>query len=90
MRREAMQASGNKGERAARQLAREFGLPEDSVIANYKAELERMRDRAAVSQFIELLAVKHVKLDLLSRPRSTPIVGQVDARDAGPLGGAAA
>lgn len=90
MQREAIQAGGNKGERAARQLAREFGLPEDGVIANYKAELERMRDRAAVNQFIELLAVKHVKLDLLSRPRSTPTVVQVDARDAGPLGGSAA
>lgn len=90
MRREAMQADGNRGERAASQLARELGLPEGGVIAAYKAELERMRDRAAVNQFIELLAVKHVKLHLLSRPRSTPIVVHVDARAAGPLGGSAA
>jgi len=75
MRREAMQAGGSKGEWAAKQLARELGLPEDRVVAEYRAELERMRDRAAVNQFIELLAVKHVKTDLVSRIRTTSTAG---------------
>jgi hypothetical protein len=54
---------------AARHLAQEMRVPEDRVLEAYALELERLQQVARVTQFLSLLAVKHVKARLSSEVR---------------------
>jgi hypothetical protein len=71
---QALKGSKESGVAAARQLAREIGINEDSVVIAYEAEVMRLSGSAAVKPFLELLALKHVKASLTAR-RATPADG---------------
>jgi hypothetical protein len=51
----------------ARHLAQEFDVPEDTVIEVYEREFERLSASARITQFLDLITVKHVKDTLRSR-----------------------
>jgi hypothetical protein len=67
---EAVTEQRQLGITAASHLARELGVSQETVIAEYEAEVARIGVSAAVQQFLHLLAVKHVKAALLTRRRS--------------------
>jgi hypothetical protein len=52
------------GLEAARQLAREFTLSEANVVSAFLGEVERMSGAGGCTQFIDLLALKHVRREL--------------------------
>jgi hypothetical protein len=57
--------------RTARHLAREIAVPEARVIEAFERELERLDNRARVKQFLTVLALKRVKIELRTRERQS-------------------
>jgi hypothetical protein len=65
---------------AVLKLAHEIGVSEETVMVAYETEVARMGSAAAVTQFLDLLAAKHLKAAMLARQRAgdTPRSGPTD------------
>jgi hypothetical protein len=51
-------------QRIVKQLAEEMQVAEERVVAAYEVELQQLKESARVSQFLSVIAAKHVKTRL--------------------------
>jgi hypothetical protein len=51
-------------QRIVKQLAEEMQVAEERVVAAYEVELRQLKESARVSQFLAVIAAKHVKTRL--------------------------
>jgi hypothetical protein len=57
-------------QRIVKQLAEEMQVAEERVVAAYEVELQHLKESARVSQFLAVIAAKHVKRRLSRAERA--------------------